>query len=119
MAERSLEIFKASQAAWDKFDYFVCGVAGAMFAYGAQTPSPVFTGFGFHFQFDLFQRRQRRRGQRHSHFHKASWVVVARATGFYSLIIPTTSRCAVKGEKHRDNHPLTPLAKYVPILRLD
>ena len=40
MSERSIEIFKMSQAAWDKFDYFVCGSSGALFAYIAQTYVP-------------------------------------------------------------------------------
>lgn len=47
MSERSIEVFKTSQAAWDKFDYFICSVAGALFAYIAQTYSPLRLSLGY------------------------------------------------------------------------
>jgi hypothetical protein len=37
---RSIEIFGRAQASSEKFDYFVCGVAGTLFAYIAQTYQP-------------------------------------------------------------------------------
>jgi hypothetical protein len=40
MSDRSVEIHKLAHAATEKFDYFVCGVCGALFGYIAQTYSP-------------------------------------------------------------------------------
>ena len=38
--ERSIEAFAAQQKATETFDYFVCGVAGAIFAYIVKDYSP-------------------------------------------------------------------------------
>ena len=40
MSERSVEVFKSYEEGEDKFDYFVCGVAGALFTYVGQTYTP-------------------------------------------------------------------------------
>jgi hypothetical protein len=40
MSDRSLEVSKMTFAATEKYDYFICGVTGALFAYIAQTYSP-------------------------------------------------------------------------------
>jgi hypothetical protein len=47
-SQPSLEIYKKGQDAADKFDYFVCGVAGAVFAYDAEHYVPRRLDFSFH-----------------------------------------------------------------------
>lgn len=43
-----LEIYKKGHEAADKFDYFVCTVAGAIFAYDAEHYTPKHFGFDFY-----------------------------------------------------------------------
>ena len=40
MNEKSFEVFSKERAAADKFDYYICSVAGALFAYVGQTYTP-------------------------------------------------------------------------------
>jgi hypothetical protein len=40
MSEKSFELFSKEHAATQKFDYFICSVAGALFAYIGQTYTP-------------------------------------------------------------------------------
>jgi hypothetical protein len=45
----TLELYKKGKDSADKFDYFVCSIAGAIFAYTVQTycPKPIDSGFSF------------------------------------------------------------------------
>jgi hypothetical protein len=49
MNETSFDLFSKEHAASERFDYFVCGIAGALFAYIGQAYTPHTFGSRYYY----------------------------------------------------------------------